>query len=326
MSRLAPAAIRGFNYSGSWGMNGLDLWVHHDRAKMRVEVDRGVSYFPGWNAVRWWLSPDAFARYPERFLADFEDGLSVFAERGIAVMPVLFNRWRDPLCDFGGVYIDHFLMPGAPGATDPENYFTSRLHRPYLEAVVGAHRSDDRIYAWDLCNEPLGALTFYPDSPVVPAEMRWLTWLSTVTRAAGASQPLTVGNVMVPQALELTAPLCDVLSFHPYYVRDLHSDVAAFERELDACVDIAGRAGLDLIASETVWGSVSDAERIDILRVTLGALRERGIGFLVHALHHSLVSDMHSEEYAPVGWPGRMEFIEADGSLRPGHDAFNDYP
>ena len=44
-----------------------------------------------------------------------------------------------------------------------------------------------------------------------------------------------------------------------------------------------------------------------------------------HALHHSLVSDLHRDAYGPVGLPECLHFLEADGSLRAGHEAFNEF-
>jgi hypothetical protein len=61
------------------------------------------------------------------------------------------------------------------------------------------------------------------------------------------------------------------------------------------------------------------------MRYTLGELAKRDIGFLVHALHHSLVADLHRDAYGPVGDPECLHFIEADGSLRAGHEAFNEF-
>ena len=51
--------VHGFNYDGSWGTSGLDLWQHHDHGTMAVEIARGKEYFPGWNVARWWLSHEA---------------------------------------------------------------------------------------------------------------------------------------------------------------------------------------------------------------------------------------------------------------------------
>ena len=52
---------------------------------------------------------------------------------------------------------------------------------------------------------------------------------------------------------------------------------------------------------------------------------DRGVGWLVYLLHHSLIADAHRPEFGPVGFPGYLGFIEADGSLRAGHDVFNDF-
>jgi hypothetical protein len=338
---MKTADLHGFNYDGSWGTSGLDLWQHHDHGRMAVEVARGKAFFPGWNVARWWLSHEAHQRDPERFLANFDAGLEVFASHGIAVVPVLFNRWRDPVCDFGGVPLDH-LLPHASAWTRSDDLFASpdtpdedatavqRVFRRYLADVVGAHTDDERIWAWDLCNEPLmGAYVDDPDSPLRVAELRWLTWCRDVCKGLGAVQPLTIGNYASAAALRLTEPLSDVLGFHPYWMwqgigpeTEVHTK-EGFEEFLDECVGIAQAAGKDLYASETVWGARDDAQHVEVMQYTLGELAKRQIGFTVHALHHSLVADLHRDEYGPVGHPEWLHFIEADGSLREGHEAFN---
>lgn len=327
--------VRGFNYNGSWGTSGLDLWLRHDSDLMKREIDRGLSYFPAWNAVRWWLSHEAFQRRPDTFLADFEAGLQIFAQRGITVMPVLFNRWHDQVCDFGGVYPDHF-MPGASlflteeefalePTEDPRPYGPRTVFEGYLTALMHRHASDDRIFAWDLCNEPLmGPYGEDPVNPMRVAEVRWLTWVANTLRAQGAQAPLTVGHHMDPRILSATESLVDFISLHPYWIPHAFTQ-AQFEEMLDDAVAFARGAAKELLATETVWGAVDDVERADILDFTLREIRRRGLGFLVHALHHSLVADLHAAEFGPVGEPGRLEFINADGTLRTGHGRFNDY-
>lgn len=49
--------------------------------------------------------------------------------------------------------------------------------------------------------------------------------------------------------------------------------------------------------------------------------RIRGFNFL----HHSLIADAHRPESGPVGNPGNLAFIEADGTLRAGHEVFNEF-
>ncbi|MEI6503575.1 MAG: TatD family hydrolase, partial [Armatimonadota bacterium] len=41
--------------------------------------------------------------------AVFRAQLALAAERGLKVMPVLFNRWHSKELDYGGIYLDHFL-------------------------------------------------------------------------------------------------------------------------------------------------------------------------------------------------------------------------
>jgi hypothetical protein len=336
------SSLHGFNYDGSWGTSGLDLWQHHDHGAMAVEVARGKSFFPGWNVARWWLSHEAYQRDPPRFLANFDAGLGLFAHHRITVMPVLFNRWRDPVCDFGGVPLDH-LLPHASAWTCADDLFADpdtvgdgvapvqTIFRDYLTAVVGTHATDDRICAWDLCNEPLmGAYVDDPDSPIRAAELRWLTWCSQVCRGSGAGQPLTVGNYPSVAAVRLTEPISDLVGFHPYWLWTGKGEPQVrtkegFEEFLDSCVDIARAAGKELFASETVWGARDDDQHVAVLRYTLGQLVDRKIGFAVHALNHSLVADLHRDAYGPVGHPEWLHFIDADGSLRPGHEAFNEF-
>lgn len=336
--------VRGFDYSGSWGTSGLDLWLHHDHGRMAVEVARGKHYFPGWNLARWWLSHEAFQRAPEAFAANFDAGLEIFAAHRVRVMPVLFNRWRDPVCDFGGVSIDHFTTDLCGFLVDGEFDVPSDRSAPptsvrgifgrYLEAVVGGHRGDERVYAWDLCNEPfMGPYVEDESSAVRAAELQWLTWCREVCRELGASQPLTVGNYPGLTAMRLTEPLSDFISFHPYFVPTppptgqamLNGTPEGFEALLDEALGVAEAAGKELLASETVWGASDDAVRAQIMRYTLSQLCKRDLGFVAHGLHHSLVADLHAPQYGPVGWPERLEFINADGSLRAGHEAFNEF-
>lgn len=327
--------VRGFNYDGSWGTSALDLWQHHDHGAMAVEIARAKRYFPKWNLARWWMSEGSFQRNPERFLANFEAGLSVFAANDILVIPLLFNRWRNPTCDFGGVNLEH-IVPGLSALPDDAFAYTGadwpreatrieRLHRCYLEAVVTAHKDDSRIFCWDLCNEPLHRPYLDDDdSPVLKAELQWLTWLYGTCKRIGATQPLTIGNIPGMRVLELTEPISDILSTHPYYVWNApDADKAAYEKSLDEYVAYAAKMGKELLGSETVWGAVDDAQRVAVMCYTLGELRKREIGFVVHALQHSLVADLHYPEYGPVDRPGAMHFVNPDGSLRDGHDAFN---
>lgn len=314
------SSIRGFNYQPSYGSNGFELWQKFDAKAIEVELARGKRYFPKINALRWWQSWDSFVRDPKRYAADFETTLQLAGAIGCKVMPVLFNRWHDQTLDYGGVYTEHFLPQG------------SWLYRPnlfdaYLKAIVAGHKDDPRILAWDLCNEPYsyGKPRDKMPAAIVEAETAWLRKISGQCREIGAKAPITVGiHPGVP--LELVDPIVDVHSIHPYWVHsNKNAKKADFEKGLDANVAFARKVKKPLVATECCWGSLDNAVRVESVRYTLAELKKRGIGYLVYLLHHSLIADAHGPGYGPVGGPENLAFIEPDGSLRPGHEVFNEF-
>ena len=309
--------IRGFNYQPSYGSCGLELWRKFDADTIREEVGRGKKFFPKMNAVRFWLSSDAFARDPELIGRNFEAVLAIFAEHGLAVMPVLFNRWHDKALDYGGVYIDHFT-PGNGG-------YREDLFDPYVREVVGRHRDDARIFLWDLCNEPTQSnLQNSEHAAEVKNEYAWLARIHRLCKEAGATAPLTVGVQPGMDHLRHWEPLSDIISFHPYGGASW-SPPERFEPFLDECVSFAQEKGKPLLATECCWGSLDDRARVEIIKYTLGQLKKRNIGWLAYLLHHSLIADAHRPEFGPLSDPGNLAFIEADGTLRTGHEVFNEF-
>lgn len=308
---MQTSEIRGFNYAGSWGSTGYELWQYFDGDLMREEVARGKKYFPGWNMARWWLDHDAYRRDPARFLRNFEAGLTIFAEHDVLVMPVLFNRWHEPVCDFGGVYLDQLVPEYGLGpnlsrdatalargdmANDRDLVWSldrpegspqtlPGLYRDFMASLAQAHRDDSRIFAWHICNEPLSGKYVMDDNPVRQSEIEWLTWLADTMRALGVTQPLTAGNLQTPHhfTLQFTNSIVDLISIHPYYVEESYTP-ETYSDHVALAVEIAGKAGKPLIATECVWGSLDDEIRAENIRVTMGTLQEHGVGVIVHAL------------------------------------------
>lgn len=314
--------IKGFNYQPSWGSTGLEIWRNFDADRMGHEIALGKAYFPGMNAIRLWLSHDAWLRDPAGFKDSFEEALTIAANHDLLVMPVFFNRWHCGTLDYGGIYIDHFL----PRVSWVQNRDQTG---DFVQAILRDHAEDPRILAWDLCNEPFAYSCSPQDIPdIVRAEFAWLERMHGLVKDAGAISPVTVGIHQAHglEGIRQVDPICDVLSIHPYWTNDRpNHKKSAYEKSLNDYVEFAKESGKPLVATETCWGAIDDAERVEILRYTLGQLKERGIGWFAYTLHHSLIADAHRPEFGPLTTPGNLAFIEADGRLRPGHEAFNDY-
>lgn len=309
--KLTAENLRGFNYQPSYGTTGVDLWRRFDPDAIRREVERGKRFFPHMNALRFWLSWEAFLQDGSKFLRNFERALTIFADLELAVMPVLFNRWHDATLDYGGIYVDHLLAW--------KHHRT--LFKPYLDQVVGGHADDPRLFAWDLCNEPNPVRD---PAALGQLEYDWLAGLYADCKRAGARAPITVGSHQGCH-VRTVEPMSDWLSIHPYLIEDTPESRFRYQAMLDEYGAVARETGKPLMATEACWGSLSDAARVENARFTLGELKQRKIGWLVYVLHHSLIADAHRPEFGPVGFPGNLAFIEADGTLRPGHDFFNEF-
>jgi len=332
------AWVRGFNYQPSYGSCSFEIWRNFNKRLIDFELSVGKKYFPKMNTIRIWLSWDAFLRDKKEFVCNFDYFLGVVSRHNLQVVPVLFNRWHDPVLDNGGIYIDHFL-PNASWI------YREDLFDDYLEEVVGNFADDERILVWDLCNEPFSySLPSSRFPEIRDAEKRWLEKIYFKCKELGCKAPLTISTHQLEglEGLKMVEPISDVLAIHPYFGGDNRSEgdknesgsksldplsitKERFERLLDDYVDFSKQCGKPLLVTETCWGSLDDFRRGEIIKYTLGELRKRNLGWIVHALWHSLVADLHRPEFGPVGTPGNLSFVEADGSLRRFHEVWNDF-
>lgn len=318
--------IRGFNYQPSYASSSFESWRQFDAQIWELELRRGKEFFPGINAIRLWLDWEAYMRNPKKFVADFETAIDL-CDRicGAKVIPCLFNRWHNDFLDCGGIYLEHF-MPGW-------HWLNPGVHKfdAYVRDLVEPHVNDERILAWDICNEPF---TYDLPNPelvyIEQCEYNWLEHLYNVIKATGAKQD--VGVSIHPhhkkKGLERVVPIQDVLFIHPYYEGALDDEAykSNWLRELDDLMDVGAACGKPMLVTEFAWGTMyNDLLRAQTMEFSMQEYVKRGLGFLAHALHHSLVADLHDLEYGPAAAPGNLMFIGPDGKMRPYHDVFNKY-
>jgi len=306
--------VRGFNYQPSFGSCGLETFgPGFDAELVATEMGRGKGYFPGINTLRIWLSHQAFLRFgAEAFLERLEAMLSAGGALGLRFVVTLFNGWHS-WPPFGGITREQ--VGDWSGGTD--------VFTPFVAAVVGSHADDKRVLLWDLCNEPMNSTQSPDDKAVILA---WLTRMGERVRHNRSTAPICVGACPSLDQVKMLEPICDVVTWHPYYAwNSWIKSVDQFLTDLDETVSFIKGTGKPMLVTETGWGAMTDAKRAEVLRVELSALHDRNIGFLAHLMHHTLVADGHRPEYGPMSNAGYMAFIEADGSLRPHHEMFNEF-
>ena len=310
--------VRGFNYQPSWGSHGITIWNDFREATFAKEVELGLKHFSKLNALRIWFSYDAHVSDPKRFLAAAKRATELLAERQVKMIPVIFNGWHS-LVDFGGFSREqlHCSFNNKPPFGP---------HRQYLCELLEAIRPAGNLVMYDISNEPFNNGGKEKGS----IELRFLEAMAQQIRELDSKTPISVGTqglfgIGGPTDLDLLDPFVDVHAIHPYWIPSGNRTAEQHAREFARTVEHLEKLGKPVIATECCWGANDDAARMKFVRHELGLLKQAGIGFLPHALHHSPVADLHR----PV--PGRkwetmyMAFIEPDGSIRPGHQVYNEF-
>lgn len=304
--------VRGFNYQPGYARNGLDAWLDRfDSNWIEREISLGKKYFPNINTLRIWLSFDAFLDNADTMAANFDTVIDIGGDKGLRFIPVLFNAWHS-IPDFGGISVEQIGFANK-----------LKLFPQYFDSIVGRHSTDERILIWDLCNEPFN--NAYGET-MQQVMMEWLNECYRSCKERDVVAPVAVGACPSIEQMSLLEPISDVITFHPYFAwNEWTPEKFMFSDFVDQCAEFANKHNKSAIATETCWGSLDDAQRTETLSFELEELSKRGIGFTAHLMCHSGVADAHRRWTGDYKGAGYMGFINADGTLRPGHEAFNNF-
>jgi hypothetical protein len=223
----------GANFLPSNAVNELEMWQADTFDPKEIDREFGWAEQLGMNTMRVFLHNLLWDQDSPGFQKRIEGFLAIAANHHIRPIFVLFDSCWDPNPKLGpqrppipGVHNSGWVQaPGKAVLTDPAQY--ARL-KAYVEGVVGAFASDQRVLAWDIWNEPdndNGSSYGKLEPPnkrelvlaLLPQVFAW-------ARAAHPVQPLTSGiwrgdwsalDRMSPMA-RLQIGQSDVISFHNY--------------------------------------------------------------------------------------------------------------
>lgn len=217
--------LMGANYVPSNAVNDVEMWMKDtfDPELIRRELTWAAQ--AGMNTMRVFLSYHVWLNERQAFLDTFESFLRIADECGHVVLPILFDdcafdsgadpvygRQPDPIpCVHNSRWVP---SPGLKVQYDPEQRPSCR---EYLRDVIGAHRDDARIVAWDLYNEPGNCQRGLRCLPLLVEAFAWARELEPV-------QPLTSGIWAYGEewlGLNMViAALSDVINLHAYCAPD----------------------------------------------------------------------------------------------------------
>ena len=206
----------GFNYIPANAISYTEMWMPYSFDQKLIDKELALAEEIGFNVLRVVLPFVVWEHNP----AEFKDRLYFFLDvcdnRGLKVMFTFFddcafgndeklkNPWYGQQPDvLEGWYANGWTpSPGHDMVRDPETW--PRLES-YVKDVITAFQDDDRVWVWDLYNEPTNGGGLREASvPLVEKVFEW-------AKAVNPDQPLTVAlfsdyiELMTsPQRLEIT--------------------------------------------------------------------------------------------------------------------------
>jgi hypothetical protein len=257
-----PWAV-GSNYIPDNAINQLEMWQADTFDPKEIDKELGWAEAIGMNTMRVFLHDLLWTQDPEGFKKRLDQFLAISERHHIRPVLVLFDSCWDPHPKLGpqhrpipGVHNSGWVQsPGAAALRDPSQY--PRL-KAYVVGAVGAFANDQRIFAWDVWNEPDNAYASSQEelpnkvalvAALLPQVFEW-------ARSANPSQPLTSGvwegkpeDWSDPQkwtpVQRTQLEQSDVISFHNYsWPEDFEAHVLSLEKldRLVLCTEYMARS------------------------------------------------------------------------------------
>ncbi len=242
----------GSNYIPKSAINELEMWQEATFDPGEIDKELGWAEGLGMNTMRVFLHDLLWQQDAADFRRRIDEFLTIAARHHIRPLFVLFDSCWDPEPHLGpqhppipGVHNSGWVQsPGREALADPGQY--PRL-KAYVQGVVGAFATDDRILGWDIWNEPGSDTTgSYPKT-----EMKIANKIARVTallpqafewaREMNPTQPLTSGVYEVDISREESAQdeleriqlrESDIITFHNYSWPESFKDEIAWLRRL----------------------------------------------------------------------------------------------
>ncbi|GAB3905400.1 hypothetical protein GCM10028803_36210 [Larkinella knui] len=149
----------GSNYMPSNAINQLEMWQAESFDPKTIDKELGYAEDLGMNTMRVFLHDMVWRQDAEGFKKRIDQFLALCAKHKIRPMLVLFDSCWDPLPKLGkqhepvlGRHNSGWVQ--GPGAVILGDKTKWESLRSYVKDVVGSFRTDERVLAWDIVNEP----------------------------------------------------------------------------------------------------------------------------------------------------------------------------
>ena len=272
----------GINYVPSNAMNDVEIWDKRTFSPKVIQREFALAKELGFNCVRIFLQYKVYEDNPKWFRKAFEKFLRLADEANMKVMPTLFDDCafgptKDPQLGKQSEPYPGWNMWGwvpSPGRTMVVDDRTHGLLEKYVKDLIGRYRDDDRIFAWDLYNEPANDTREFSEH-----SYRLVRKCFTWAREVNPTQPLTVGRWNNDETLnKIVTEESDIITYHCYGpaqpTRDMINELSKLGRPLictewmlrysgctiENCLGIYKETGVGCI----MWGFVNGKSQVHL--------------------------------------------------------------
>ena len=208
----------GFNYVPANAISYTEMWMDYNFDPQLIDKELTLAEEVGFNCLRVVLPFVVWEKEPEAFKQRLNTFLGICQKHGLKVMFALFDD-----CVFGPIKDPVFgkqpdVVPGwyanawtpSPGHSLVRDVSAWPRLEKYVKDLLTTFGQDQRVWVWDLYNEPTGCGMGNASLPLVARVYQW-------ARMTSPSQPLTVcvwnGNRRLNS---LVLENSDIVTFHNY--------------------------------------------------------------------------------------------------------------
>ena len=214
--------LRGCDFIPSTAINQLEMWQAETFDSATIDLELGYAQSIGMNIMRVFLHHVAWQIDSSGFKNRMNTYLSIADKHGIKTIFVFFDDCWNPTYHAGtqpapkiGIHNSGWIRD--PGQLLYDSPAVVNLLEAYVKDILITFAHDNRIFMWDLYNEP-GNSDYGNKS--LPLLQNIFTWARTIN----PDQPLTAGvsNGKLTDLNTYQLANSDVTSYHDYNPVDVH--------------------------------------------------------------------------------------------------------